>query len=335
MPLDVPPGYRILKESDVAAYLANVPAVATELGGSAADWKIREVGDGNLNLVFIVRARRRHRVEAGAALCAAGRRELAAPSEPRLFRANGADRAGRPGPAHRRSAITTRRWRLSSMELLEPHIIMRKGMIAGTLYPPLANHIATFMARTLYSPGTSPPAADKKKAMGAFSGNAALCKITEDLVFTDPYRVAEANRWTSPQLDAIAAECAPRTAQSARLGAQAQVPERSRGDDPRRPAHGSVMVTETDTRAIDPEFAFYGPMGFDIGAVIANSSCPISRRPAMKPTAGGTRRVREWILETASHLDPVRAALPRAMERAAGGRRPCARPVRRCRLHGA
>src|SRR5580698_9280543 len=54
MPLDVPPGYRILKEDDVAAYLANVPAVAAELGGSAVDWKIREVGDGNLNLVFVV-----------------------------------------------------------------------------------------------------------------------------------------------------------------------------------------------------------------------------------------------------------------------------------------
>ena len=33
---------------------------------------------------------------------------------------------------------------------------------------------------------------------------------------------------------------------------------------------GSIMVTATETRVIDPEFAFYGPMGFDIGAVIGN-----------------------------------------------------------------
>ena len=33
---------------------------------------------------------------------------------------------------------------------------------------------------------------------------------------------------------------------------------------------GSVMVTETDTRVIDPEFAFYGPMGFDLGVLIGN-----------------------------------------------------------------
>ena len=30
------------------------------------------------------------------------------------------------------------------------------------------------------------------------------------------------------------------------------------------------MVTESETRVIDPEFAFYGPMGFDLGAVIGN-----------------------------------------------------------------
>ena len=33
---------------------------------------------------------------------------------------------------------------------------------------------------------------------------------------------------------------------------------------------GSIMVTEEDTRAIDPEFAFFGPMGFDVGALIGN-----------------------------------------------------------------
>ena len=30
------------------------------------------------------------------------------------------------------------------------------------------------------------------------------------------------------------------------------------------------MVNAEDTRVIDPEFAFYGPMGFDVGALFAN-----------------------------------------------------------------
>ena len=33
---------------------------------------------------------------------------------------------------------------------------------------------------------------------------------------------------------------------------------------------GSIMLNATDTRVIDSEFAFYGPLGFDIGAVLEN-----------------------------------------------------------------
>lgn len=33
---------------------------------------------------------------------------------------------------------------------------------------------------------------------------------------------------------------------------------------------GSIMVTPDSTQVIDPEFGFYGPMGFDIGAFIGN-----------------------------------------------------------------
>ena len=33
---------------------------------------------------------------------------------------------------------------------------------------------------------------------------------------------------------------------------------------------GSIMVTDAETRVIDPEFAFYGPMAFDVGMLLAN-----------------------------------------------------------------
>ena len=158
------------------------------------------------------------------------------------------------------------------MELLEPHIIMRRGMITATLYPKFAEDISTFMARTLYFTSDLALPADTKKAMiAAFAGNTALCKITEDLIFTDPYRIAELNRWTSPQLDSYAArwrEDGDLKVAVSRLklkflsSAEAML----HGD-----LHtGSVMLTPEDTRIIDPEFAFMGPMGFDVGAVIAN-----------------------------------------------------------------
>src|SRR5207237_7609820 len=50
-----PSGYRILNETDLRDYLAGIAAVAAQLGGPADRWSITEVGDGNLNLVFIVK----------------------------------------------------------------------------------------------------------------------------------------------------------------------------------------------------------------------------------------------------------------------------------------
>jgi 5-methylthioribose kinase len=33
---------------------------------------------------------------------------------------------------------------------------------------------------------------------------------------------------------------------------------------------GSIMVNQDETRVIDPEFAFYGPMAYDVGALLQN-----------------------------------------------------------------
>ena len=161
---------------------------------------------------------------------------------------------------------------LIAMELLEPHIIMRKGMIAGTRYPRFVDDITTFLARTLFfTSDLAVPAAQKKEGIAAFAGNHALCKITEDLIFTDPYRVAEQNRWTQPWLDATAAHFREDldlhvAISRLKLKFMAAPEALIHGD-----LHtGSIMVTEIETRVIDPEFAFYGPMGFDIGAVIGN-----------------------------------------------------------------
>jgi 5-methylthioribose kinase len=65
---------------------------------------------------------------------------------------------------------------------------------------------------------------------------------------------------------------------------------------------GSVMVTENDTRAIDPEFAFYGPMGFDIGAILANLFMAYFSQPGHEKSAGGRSEYAQWILGQADIL---------------------------------
>lgn len=159
---------------------------------------------------------------------------------------------------------------VTAMENLKDHVIMRYGLSDGIKYPNFAKAIGVFMARTLGA--TSDLMLDyktKKEEVARFI-NPELCKITEDLVFTEPYRETERNIFHEelrPQVEALQARDDLRTEvaqmkEKFMTQAQALV----HGD-----LHtGSVMVNQTETYVIDPEFAFYGPMAFDIGAVIAN-----------------------------------------------------------------
>jgi 5-methylthioribose kinase len=298
--------YRILHEADLRRYLVGLPDVAARLGGAPASWTISEVGDGNLNLVFIVKG-----TAGGVAvkqalpyvrlvgeswplpLSRSHYEYLALTHQARL--APGLV----PDVLHHNEGLA-----LVIMELLEPHIIMRKGLVAGTSYPRFVEDVTTFLARTLFlSSDLALSAAEKKAGIAAFAGNHALCKITEDLIFTDPYRVAEQNRWTQPWLDATAAAfrrdldlhvaisrlklkflCAPESLVHGDLHT------------------GSIMVTEDETMVIDPEFAFYGPMGFDIGAVIANLLMAYLASAGHERSPGDRQAFEAWVLDTVEQV---------------------------------
>jgi 5-methylthioribose kinase len=298
--------YRRLSETDLPAYLASIPAVGQQLGGDRAGWRVREVGDGNLNLVFIVKG-----TKGGVAVKQAlPFVRLVGESWPLpLSRANYENAALARQAELAPGLVPTiinfdDDMKLIVMELLEPHIILRRGLIAGTRYPRLAEDLSTFLARTLYfTSDLALEAANKKRRIADFAGNHALCKITEDLIFTDPYRLAEQNRWTEPFLDAIAQEfrtdldlhvAISRLKLKFLSSAEAMI----HGD-----LHtGSVMVTHDNTRVIDPEFAFYGPMGFDIGALVANLLMNFLANEGHEKRPGERGAHGEWVLETAAEI---------------------------------
>jgi 5-methylthioribose kinase len=65
---------------------------------------------------------------------------------------------------------------------------------------------------------------------------------------------------------------------------------------------GSVMVTENETLVIDPEFAFYGPMGFDVGAMIANLIMSYMASAGHERSPGERRSFEAWMLETIENV---------------------------------
>jgi 5-methylthioribose kinase len=190
------------------------------------------------------------------------------------------------------------------MERLHPHIIMRRGMINGVVYARFAEQVSEYLAQTLFQTSDlAVPAGAKKERVALFCGNTELCKISEDLIFTDPYMIQERNRWTSPQLDAAAAsiraDAALKRAVSAlKLKFLTESQALLHGD-----LHtGSIMITDTDTRVIDPEFAFYGPMAFDIGKLTGNLLLSFFSQTGHEVEAGQREAYRHWILETVEQI---------------------------------
>ena len=266
--------YRPLNEATCKTFLTEQTHLSEVLGGSPTNWTVDEVGDGNLNLVFIVKGPKGGLVVKQALPYV----RLVGESWPlpldRAYFEYQALKVQTECASHLVPKLYHFDHTLAAtvMELLSPHIILRKGLIKGIRYPKLANDLAEFCALTLFKTSDlGSPAVIKRERQAIFSQNITLAKITEDLVFTDPYRIAEMNRWTSPQLDAIAA--------SFRTDAPLKVAVQelkwmflNRGE---ALIHGdlhtgSIMATPENTRVIDPEFAIYGPMGFDLGAFMAN-----------------------------------------------------------------
>ncbi|MBT2284652.1 S-methyl-5-thioribose kinase [Paenibacillus polymyxa] len=159
---------------------------------------------------------------------------------------------------------------LTVMEDLSDHVIMRKGLIEGVSYPLFAQHIGEFMARTLFF--TSDLGMDqqlKKEQQGRFI-NPDQCKITEDLIFDEPYRIAENNNY-----DASIEDEAEALRTDGELHLEVALLREKFLTHGQALLHGdlhtgSIFVTPESTKVIDPEFAYYGPMGFDVGAVLAN-----------------------------------------------------------------
>jgi len=261
--------------SELAAYLGAIPEVRALLG-EPDDLDVAEVGDGNLNYVYFVTNAK------------APERSVVVKQAPPFLRLVGKAwplscqrmehevaalrRFGALCPQHVPKVYHADGGRfLMVMQRLASHCILRQGLMNGVVYPKLAAHLSTYLAHTLFYGSDLFLAPDiKKQAVGA-AVNAELCKITEDLVFTFPFEDHASNVY-SAALPASALERL-RTNEALRIAAgdmkwtfMNRAETLLHGD-----LHtGSIMVNDDETFVIDPEFAFYGPMGFDIGAVLAN-----------------------------------------------------------------
>lgn len=266
--------FEALTSETLPARLGENPAMQAALGSDTGSWTVREVGDGNLNLVFIVTG------QSGTVIVkqALPYVRLVGDSWPLPLKRSFFEYHALTRQAARDPGMVPKilffdaTQALIIMEFLTPHVILRLALIEGRQFPRVGQDLGNFLARTLFRGSDfSMSAKDRKADLALFADNSELCDITENLVFSDPYFDAKLNRHTTPQLDGMVATL--RADRDLKVAAQqlkqkfaANAETLLHGD-----LHtGSVMVTAEQTRVIDPEFAFYGPIAFDVGMLLSN-----------------------------------------------------------------
>lgn len=261
--------YKPLTESD-AVQLAR----AVKLFDENTDLKCNEIGDGNLNLVFhLVDSKSGKGIIIKQALPYA---KVVGESWPLTLKRAKIEADALKVFGHIVPDLVPEVYytddvlAITIMEDLSHLTIARTGFISGEIYPLISKDLGEFLAKTLFYTSDFYLGPELKKEQVAKFINPDLCHITEDLIFTDPYYDAETNEFEEDlRLDVESLW------QDEELKLQVAVLKKSFLTEAEVLLHGdlhtgSVFADNQETKVIDPEFAFYGPAGFDIGQVFAN-----------------------------------------------------------------
>lgn len=163
-----------------------------------------------------------------------------------------------------------------SMEDISAYGNLRKELMENHVYSHLSENLSTFLADVLLPTTDLVMDRQEKKKQVKFFINPELCDITEDLVLTEPYYEPYYNprnkNIITPGNEAFVHEF---LFADENLKAEVALLRNNFMNNAQALIHGdlhtgSIFANETGVKVIDPEFAFYGPMGYDIGNMIGN-----------------------------------------------------------------
>lgn len=184
------------------------------------------------------------------------------------------------------------------VEDLNQHVMMREGLMRQERYPLVARHIGTFMARTLFYTSDFYLSSAEKKELQPRYMNPEMRKLQEDLVFTHPYTDHPSNRWSKPLdpiVESIHNDDELRSSvfmlkEAYMTHAQALI---------HNDLHtGSILLNQQETKVIDPEFAFFGPIGHDVGSYLANLVIGYAAQEYHAPDSTARASYRDWLVES-------------------------------------
>ncbi len=289
--------YEILTAETVPAYIDSNPNLAGIVNTSTLE--VAEVGDGNLNLVFVCRDADGNGICLKQSLPYVRLVGEAWPLTPErvIAEARGLAAAAAATP-HLIPAYygVDEEQHVLAMENLMGWEIWRGKLNDGFIHRGVGAMVGEYVANLAFT--TSVFALDQMEAKDRMveAVNPELCRITEDLVFTEPYIEHDNNSF----VDEVAPEVAALRSDE-RLRAEVGMMKYKFMTAAEALIHadlhtGSVMVMTKDdgsgdARVIDPEFAYYGPVGFDLGALFGNYLAARARAEVL----GRPAEFKEWL----------------------------------------
>ena len=268
--------YKILDSNLIKEYInetSEIRSLILNSNESVDCLDISEIGDGNLNFVYIVKSHKKSIIlkQAVPYLRCVGKdyplsrvrmtfeieallmqKKICPDFVPEIYYSS-----------HEMSVVI--------MQNLNTHNILRGEMIKRVQFPLLSEHISTFLADTLfYTTDFYLTSKEKKENLKKFI-NIELCSITEDFIFTHPFEDNATNEY-NPKLDM---KHVKKFREDKYVKAYILKMKHKFMTNGQALLHGdlhsgSIMLNKDETYVIDPEFAFYGPIGFDVGIYLAN-----------------------------------------------------------------
>lgn len=298
------PDYAPLDARTLPHRLGVVPAVVDRVGAPSG-WDVQEIGDGNLNLVFVISgAVGQVIVKQALPYVRLVGESWPLPLKRAFFEHNALTRQAARDPGSVPEVFYYDDTQaLVVMEYLTGHVILRQSLMQGHTHSGLGAFLGRFCARTLFrGSDLHLPAPTRKRDLALFADNIELCDITENLVFSDPYFAAAMNKHTTgldPIVTALRGDRDMKVAAQHMKAVFANHAETLLHGDLHT---GSIMVAGSKARVIDPEFATYGPMGFDIGMLIANFLMAYCAQPGHLPDRADRTAYQDWILGVVSDI---------------------------------
>ncbi len=186
-----------------------------------------------------------------------------------------------------------------AMEDISDYKNLRSELMNRTIFPTLAEDITTFMVNTLLPTTDLVMDSSEKKEMQSSYINKDLCKISEDLVLTEPFINNKGrNIILDEQLEYVKKEIY----EDKELVLQAGILKNKFMNNAQALLHGdlhsgSIFANQVGIKVLDPEFAFYGPIGYDLGNVIGNLVFALEHSKVVDKSASFTSWVEKTIVD--------------------------------------